>query len=420
LASARAEEVLDNMVEAGFLSEEEARKAARQPLRLRAKGDDTGYPYAIDWVAQLLPEYVGENEGALIVDTTIDAKLQRAAQEQLRALLDTKGQEFKASEGAVVVLDPWGGVKALVGGRSYQASPFDRALKSLRQPGSAFKPFVYLAALESGYTPDSIAYDRPVNIGGWTPHNYTNDYKGQVTLRYGMAHSLNTVAARLTAEVGPWRVARTARRLGIHSKLHSQPSIALGTAEVTLLELTSAYAPFANGGQGVLPHVITRVRNGHGKVLYRRRHSTTGQVVALQYVGAMNDMLNAAMVRGTGKRASIPGHVAAGKTGTTQNSRDAWFVGYTAHYVAGVWIGNDDGSGMRKVTGGTLPATLWHDIMVTAHQDKPPLPLPGTRTPRRLQDAIAARVPWTSPATKPGGSQGRPFYQRVFGLFGGG
>ena len=421
LASARADQVLANMVDAGFLTEDQAAKAAALPLKLRAKGDDTGYPYAVDWVAELLPEYIGEQDGDLIVDTTIDAALQSVAQEKLRQLIDTEGRALNASEGAVVVLDPNGGVKALVGGRSYTMSPYDRALKSLRQPGSAFKPFVYLAALESGYTPDSVAYDGPVNIGGWKPENYTDDYKGKVTLRYGMAHSLNTVAARLTAEVGPWRVVRTARRLGINSELHSQPSIALGTGEVTLLELAGAYAPFANGGQRVLPHVITRIRNSDGKVLYRRRNSTAGQVVALHYVGAMNDMLNAVLVRGTGKRAAIPGHVAAGKTGTTQNSRDAWFVGYTAHYVTGVWIGNDDGARMKKVTGGTLPAALWHDIMLYAHQDKQPLPLPGTRGPRSLQDAIAARLPWTerSEAQNESGGQPLPFYQRVFGLFGG-
>jgi penicillin-binding protein 1A len=419
VASARAEQVLFNMVEAGFISKREARAAGEQPLMLSAKGDETGYPYAIDWVAELLPEFVGEHEADLIVDTTIDAKLQRATQESLRQLLDTEGAKFAANEGAVVVLDPFGGVKALVGGRSYKASPYDRAIKSLRQPGSAFKPFVYLAALESGYTPDSVAYDGPVRIGAWSPQNYTNDYKGEVTLRYSMAHSLNTVAAKLTSEVGAWRVVRTARRLGIHSKLHAQPSIALGTAEVTLLEMTGAYAPFANGGQGVLPHVITKVRNGEGKVLYRRRQTTTGQVVALHYVGAMNDMLNAALVRGTGKRAAIPGHVAAGKTGTTQNSRDAWFVGYTAHYVAGVWIGNDDGSRMKKVTGGTLPAMLWHDIMLTAHEDKPPLPLPGTRAPTRLQDAVA-RLPLNGGSDRRDEAQGEPLYQRVLGLFGGG
>ena len=413
LATARVDEVIDNMVEAGFLTPEQARGASQLPLKLSAKGDDTGYPYPVDFVAELLPELVGEQDGDLIVETTIDAGLQRVSQQALRRLLDTEGADLDAGEGAVVVLDPLGGVKALVGGRSYSTSPFDRALKALRQPGSAFKPFVYLAALESGYTPDSVAYDGPTTVAGWSPRNYTGLYQGEITLRDALAQSINTVAARLAAEVGPWRVVRAARRLGIHSKLHDQPSIALGTAEVTLLELTGAYTPFANGGQGVLPHIITRVRNGDGKLLYERRRSTTGQVVALQFVGAMNDMMYATVTRGTGKQAAIEGQVAAGKTGTTQSFRDAWFVGYTAHYVAGVWVGNDNGSRMKKVTGGTLPARLWHDIMVYAHRDKTPLPLPGTRAPRL--DAIA-RLPWNGPEAK---ADDQPLFRRVFGILAG-
>ncbi len=416
LASARAKEVLDNMVEAGFLTEEQAHEAGQHPLKLRAKGDETGYPYAVDWVAQLLPEYAGKHEGDLTVTTTIDAKLQRAVQDKLRKMLDKKGGKLAANEGAVVVLDPYGGVKALVGGRSYKASPFDRAIKSLRQPGSAFKPFVYLTALESGYTPDTITYDGPISIAGWSPKNYTKTYRGKVTLRNALAGSLNTVAVRLTSEVGAARVVSTAQRLGIHSKLHSQPSIALGTAEVTLIELTGAYATFANGGQQVLPHVITRVRNGDGNVIYQRRNPT-GRVVARHHVGAMNDMLNTALERGTGKRAAIPRHRAAGKTGTTQNFRDAWFVGYTAHYVTGVWIGNDDSARMRKVTGGSLPAGLWHDIMLDAHKGKQPLPLPGTRTPAQHPDAVA-RLP--SAKRKARSDQSLPLYQRVLGIFGGG
>jgi penicillin-binding protein 1A len=412
-ANARVDEVLDNMVEAGFLSAEQARNASQQPLRLSARGDDTGYPYPVDFVAELLPEFVGEQDGDLIVETTIDAGLQRISQQALRQILDEQGVELNASEGAVVVLDPMGGVKALVGGRLYSTSPFDRALKALRQPGSAFKPFVFLAALEDGYSPDSVAYDGPTTVAGWSPRNYTGLYQGEISLRDALAQSVNTVAARLAAEVGPWRVVRTARRLGINSKLHDNPSIALGTAEVTLLELTGAYTPFANGGQGVLPHIITRVRNGDGKVLYERRHSTTGQIVALQYVGAMNDMMYAVVSRGTGKQAAIEGQIAAGKTGTTQSFRDAWFVGYTAHYVGGVWVGNDNGARMKKVTGGTLPAKVWHEIMTYAHRDKTPLPLPGTRGPRL--DAVA-RLPWNAPHADSGGE---PLFQRVFGIFAG-
>jgi penicillin-binding protein 1A len=415
LANARVDEVLENMVDAGYLSAEQARNAAKQPLRLSAKGDDTGYPYPVDWVAELLQEYVGEHEGDLIVETTIDAGLQRVSQQALRRLLDSEGAQLAAGEGAVAVLDPMGGVKALVGGRSYSSSPFDRALKAMRQPGSAFKPFVYLAALESGYRPDSVAYDSPTTIAGWSPRNYTGIYQGEISLRDGLAQSINTVAARLAAEVGPWRVVRTARRLGIQSRLHDSPSIALGTAEVNLLELTGAYVPFANGGQGVLPHIITRVRSGDGKVLYQRRRSTTGQVVALNFVGGMNDMMHATMTRGTGKKAAIAGHVAAGKTGTTQSFRDAWFVGYTAHYVGGVWVGNDNGKRMKKVTGGTLPAQLWHEIMLYAHRDKAPLALPGTRGPW-FNDTIA-RLPWNAPPEAK--RDDRPLYRRVFGIFAG-
>ena len=410
LAASRVDEVLDNMVEAGFLFADAARSANEQPLNLSAKGDETGYPYAVDWVAELLPEYVDEKNSDLIVETTIDAGLQRVSQQALRQMLDEEGSARHASEGAVVVLDPSGGVKSLVGGRSYSTSPFDRAVKALRQPGSAFKPFVYLTALESGYTPDSLAYDGPTNIAGWSPKNYSGSYQGEVSLRDSLAHSINTVAVRLATEVGPSAVVRTAQRLGIHSKLQDNPSIALGTSEVTLLELTSAYAPFANGGQGVLPHVITRVKNGDGKVLYQRQHSTFGQVVSAADVGAMNDMLTATITSGTGKQAAIEGHMAAGKTGTTQSFRDAWFIGYTGHYVGGVWIGNDDGTRMKKVTGGTLPAKLWHEIMLYAHTDKTPLPLPNIRGPR-LQEAIAG-LPWPA-------KSGTPLFQRVLGVFSG-
>lgn len=414
LANARAEEVLNGMVAAGYLSLGQARAASQQPLRLSARGDDTGYPYAVDWVTELLPEFVGDRNADLIVETTIDAGLQRVAQQALRRLLDGEGAELRAGEGAVVVLDPMGGVKALIGGRSYSSSPFDRALKAMRQPGSAFKPFVYLAALESGYRPDSVAYDGPTTIAGWSPRNYTGIYQGEISLREALAQSTNTVAARLAAEVGPWRVVRTARRLGIQSRLHDRPSIALGTAEVTLLELTGAYAPFANGGQGVLPYIITRVRSGDGKVIYQRRRSTTGQVVASPFVGGMNDMMHATMTRGTGKQAAIAGHAAGGKTGTTQSFRDAWFVGHTAHYVAGVWIGNDNGRLMKKVTGGTLPAKLWHELMTYAHRDKTPAPLPGLRAPS-FNDAIA-KLPWNAPQRA--SSDDTPLYRRVLGIFG--
>jgi len=413
---ARVDEVLDNMVEAGFLTAAEARAAASQKIVLRARGDETGYPYPVDFAAEQLAELVGENEGDLIVETTIDAGLQRAAQKAVRSEIDTEGADLDISEGAVVVLDPSGAVKALVGGRSYQASPFDRAVKSLRQPGSAFKPFVYLAGLESGYTPDSVADDAPVNVSGWSPKNHTGTYGGEMTLRYSLAHSINTVAVKLASDVGRWKVVRTAKRLGIHSKLHDQPSIALGTAEVTLLDLTSAYAPFANGGMLAPPYIVASVRNGDGKILYAHKRENQTQVIAQAYLGPMNDMMNATIVYGTGKQAALPDHVAGGKTGTSQQSRDAWFVGYTAHYVAGVWVGNDDGSKMKNVTGGTVPARLWHDIMNYAHRGKPIMALPGTRMPKLEQ--ADAKVPWAGSTSQP--EPETPFFDRVFGVLGGG
>jgi penicillin-binding protein 1A len=413
LATTRVDVVLNNMVEAGFLSSAEAETAAAEPLRLRTFSDETGYPYAVDWVAETLPEVVGNTEGDLVVETTIDAGLQRAAQLTLRQTLDAEGKDLDVSEGAVVVLDTSGGIKALIGGRSYRSSPFDRAVKALRQPGSAFKPFVYLTALESGYTPDSIANDEPVAVDGWAPKNHTGTYRGAVTLRDSFAQSINTVAVKLADEVGRDNVVSTARRLGIRSELHDRPSLALGTAEVTPLELVAAYVPFANGGEGITPHIIARVRNGDGKLLYEYKGAGLARVVDESYVAEMNDMMNATMVSGTGRQAALPDQIAGGKTGTSQNSRDAWFVGYTAHYVGGVWVGNDDGSKMRNVTGGTLPAHIWHDIMVYAHEGKQPLALPGTRSPW-LEEA-SSRL-WSAPTEK----SNAPLYRRMIDLLSGG
>jgi penicillin-binding protein 1A len=414
LATARVDVVLDNMVDAGYVTTAEAHAAAEQPLRLRAFGDETGYPYAVDWVAEMLPEMVGDNEGDLIVETTIDAALQRTAQATLRQKLDEEGKALDVSEGAVVVLDPAGGIKALIGGRSYRSSPFDRAVKALRQPGSAFKPFVYLTALESGYTPDSIADDEPVAVDGWSPKNHTGTYRGEVTLRDSFAQSINTVAVKLADDVGRPEVVRTARRLGIHSELHDRPSLALGTVEVTPLELVAAYVPFANGGEGVTPHIIARVRSGDRRLLYEFKGSNLGRVVDESYVAEMNDMMNATLVSGTGRQAALPDQIAGGKTGTSQSSRDAWFVGYTAHYVCGVWVGNDDDSKMRNVSGGTLPAHIWHDIMVYAHQGKQPLALPGTRPP--WPEETASRL-WGEPA---GERPNEPLYRRMLGILSGG
>ncbi|MCG8558240.1 MAG: PBP1A family penicillin-binding protein [Hyphomicrobiales bacterium] len=378
-AEARAAVVIESMVRARMLSPAQAVAALAAPARVRNPSGITGYEYAVDWVVELLPGFIGQQQRDLIVETTIDAGLQRKAQERVRLAMARTAVRLKAGEAAAVVMDRRGAIKALVGGRSYKRSQFNRAVKAYRQPGSAFKPFVYLAALESGMTPDTLASDRPVTVNGWRPKNYRNRYRGRITLRESLAQSSNTVAVRLTLEVGRWRVVRTARRLGIGSPLHTRPSIALGTAEVNLLELTSAYAPFANGGKGVLPHIIKRVTTSRGKVVYERHGSGPGRVVAHPFVGAMNEMMNATLMDGTGKQAALAYHPAGGKTGTTQNFRDAWFIGHTSHLVAGVWVGNDDGRPMKQVTGGTLPARIWKAIMTEAHANRPVRALPGTR-----------------------------------------
>jgi len=276
-----------------------------------------------------------------------------------------------------VVLDAGGAVKALVGGRSYAESQFNRAVDAARQPGSAFKPFVYLAALEDGLTPRTMRIDEPTRIGDWSPENYTREYYGPVSLARALALSLNTIAAQLIAEVGPQDVARTARRLGIRSELAPNASLALGTSEVTLLELTTAYVPFSNGGVGVVPHVVRRIRSADDRLLYERRGSGPGQVIDPAHAGAMNAMLSAALTSGTAQRAQLDGWQAAGKTGTSQNWRDAWFVGYTAFFTAGVWLGNDDNTPTAKATGGTLPARLWKRLMETVHEGMVPAELPG-------------------------------------------
>ncbi|TIW08743.1 MAG: penicillin-binding protein, partial [Mesorhizobium sp.] len=278
---------------------------------------------------------------------------------------------------ALVSIDDSGAVRAMVGGYDYSTSQFDRASEARRQPGSAFKPFVYMAALEAGRTPDSIRNDAPIKIGKWTPDNYGGKYYGKVTLATALAKSLNSVAAQLTMEVGPDAVVEAAHRMGIQSDLQANTSIALGTSEVTPLELTSAYVPFANGGYKPDIHFIQRITTANGKVLYAGSTGSAPRVIKADIVGMMNSMMTGTVEAGTAKKAAF-NWPSAGKTGTSQNSRDAWFVGYTANLTTGVWFGNDDGSPMKKVTGGVLPAQAWHEFMVAAHEGVPVRPLPGT------------------------------------------
>jgi penicillin-binding protein 1A len=380
-AAARAGLVLQSMVRDGFITAEEGRDAIAAPATVVASDYVPATGYVVDWVTEQLPLLVKNYDQSIIIETTLDTGLQAHAEQVLRKRLATDGKKLGVSQGAVVLTDTTGAIKAMVGGRSYKGSQYNRATKAKRQPGSSFKPFVYLAALEQGYSPDSIERDEPVRIGTWEPENYKHKYLGDVSLEKAFALSLNTVAAKLAQAVGPANVVATAHRLGITSALGNDASIALGTSEVTPLEMAAAFTPFANGGAAVQPYAVMRVVTRDGQVLYERSGDGLGQVVTDYDLGAMNRMMRAVVLYGTGTKAAFGTHDIGGKTGTSQDYRDAWFVGFSSYFVGAVWLGNDDNTPTKNVTGGSLPALVWHDIMEQAHQGLAVLPLPGEQLP---------------------------------------
>lgn len=407
-ALTRGRVVIAKMAETGFITAQQQERALSEKITFNKSyepsPEKTGLEYAVDFVLEHLPPLIGSGHGEIVVETTLDATLQKRAAEIIDKALRRQGEAFGVSQAALVVLDTEGGIRALVGGRDYSESQFNRAVKARRQPGSAFKPFVYLAALERGMTPETLAYDLPLTIDGWAPRNDNGQFVGKVTLRHALAQSINTVAVRLNQDVGRGATASVARRLGIRSDLRDDPTLALGTSEVSLLEMAGAYAVLSNGGTSVDAHVIRRVRMSSGRVIFAREGRSAAQTVDPAIAGEMSSMLNTAMMSGTGRRAAIPLHPAAGKTGTSQEFRDAWFIGYTAHLTAGVWIGNDNSKPMKRAVGGGLPAEIWHELMQTAHQGKAPLALPGTAfTPQPPEPAIASprtpieQLPWNAP-----------------------
>jgi penicillin-binding protein 1A len=380
-AERRAQVVLAAMAAMGVVSDKAAQTALIDAPRIVRQSAGGSGNYVADWVMDVLNDLVGRVEHDIVVETTIDPALQAAADKALAEELAQKGERYGVGQGAIVAMTPEGAVRALVGGRNYSESQFNRAVAAKRQPGSAFKPFVYLAALERGLTPGTIRDDRPIDLKGWRPENYNHEYLGPVTLSRALAQSLNTVAVRLTLEVGPKTVVRTAHRLGIASKLDPNTSIALGTSAVSVMEMVGAFAPFANGGLAVTPHVVERVRSPDGKTLYRSNPPELGRVIEERHVGMMNAMMQETLLAGTARKAELPGWQAAGKTGTSQDFRDAWFIGYTSHLVTGVWLGNDDDSPTRKTTGGGLPVEIWSRFMKVAHQRVTPAGLPGLVAP---------------------------------------
>jgi len=411
-AKERQRLVLNLMAQEGYITQEEADAARIDPdqtVRTRVAGSES---YVADWVESLMTAYIGEIENDVVVQTTIDWKMQKDAEFIVKEMVAQEGPNRGFTQGALVAMDVDGTVRAMVGGVDYQASQYNRAVTARRQPGSTFKPFVYMAAMEKGYTPDTLAEDAQFTYEGWSPRNSTGQYAGTVTLRQGLAYSLNTIAGRLAIDVTPEKVVEVAMRMGISSRLTPVPSIALGTQEVNLLELTSAYAPFANGGYGVIPNVITKIEDVYGKVLYEASDAGPGRVIDPNVLAQMNDMLKTAVEVGTGRGANLGGWDFAGKTGTSQESRDALFIGYTSAMVTGVWLGNDDNKGTR-LSGGNVPAAIWSQFMTKAHEGKSPAPIPngsyaGQIIAQQLVDPATGQV-MIDPST------GQPMVQYVDG-----
>ncbi|HMK80580.1 MAG TPA: PBP1A family penicillin-binding protein, partial [Xanthobacteraceae bacterium] len=394
-ARARANTVLDNLVDAGFMTEGQVFGARRNPATPVDRRDDRVANYYLDYAFDEMKKLVATfprsvHERVFVVRLGLDVNLQREAENTVESMIRQYGNDYHAKQAAAVVLDLDGAVRAMVGGRDYGQSQFNRATDALRQPGSSFKPYVYATALMNGYKPTSIVVDGPVCIGNWCPHNYSNSYSGSMTLTQAITRSINVIPVKLSIALGDGnpklgraKIMQTAQRMGIKTPLTDSPSLPIGAAEVNLLEHAGAYATFPNLGKSVTPHAILEVRSGNGEVVWRfdRDGKKPVQVLRPQVALDMIFMMNKVVEEGTARRAILDGIKAAGKTGTTNAYRDAWFMGYTGNYVCGVWFGNDDYSPTNRMTGGSLPAMTWHSIMAYAHQGAEIKPLPGLTGP---------------------------------------
>lgn len=386
-AANRATVVLNEMEEAGVITAAQREEAVTQPIIVSRTLATQHAQYFIDWLDQSIRGLVGEPTEDLVVETTLDLTLQTAAERSVRRILD-RDEGKGVQQAALVALDGDGRVRAMIGGGSYADSQFNRAVEARRQAGSAFKPFVYLAAVEAGYTPQTPVVDQPVTIGNWSPKNYSNTFAGPMPLSQAVAQSINTVAASVADQIGRDSVARAARRLGIESRIGLEPAMALGAVEVSPLEMATAYDAFANGGRRVEAYGISRIRTPQGRVIYQRATGQSGQAINNPPLYYMNQMLRGVMTSGTGRSAAIPGRDLAGKTGTTSDYKDAWFVGYTGGFVTAVWVGKDDNTAMRGVTGGSSPAAIWKGFMEAA--------LPRLNAPR-IPDGPPMPEGWVAP-----------------------
>ena len=390
-ARARANVVLNNLVESGMMSEGQVFGARRNPAMSLDRRDDRSPNYFLDYAFDEMKKLVGTfpksmTERVFLVRTSLDSRLQRVAETTVENNLRQFGRDYHASQTAVVIADLEGSVRAMVGGRDYTSSQFNRATDALRQPGSSFKPYVYATALQTGMKPSSIVVDGPLCIGNWCPHNYSGGYSGSMTLTQALQRSINTVAVKLSISIGNGnagagraKIVANARAMGLRTPLIDTPSLPIGAGEVTVLDHTVAFATFPNGGKSVTAHGLLEVRTGNGEVVWRfdRDGPKPRQVLSAQVALDMNMMMNKAAEEGTGRRAILNGIRIAGKTGTTNNYRDAWFVGFTGNLVGGVWIGNDDYQPTNRMTGGSLPAMTWQPIMTYAHQGIEIKPIPG-------------------------------------------
>lgn len=416
-AQERAREVLEIMVDAGFLNEAEAQAAwQNRETSLARRRAGPNARYFVDWVMTQVPGFIGTPDRDMVIRTTLDSRLQQVAEwDVFQTLASPAAAKGDVEQAALLSMTPNGAVRSMVGGADYRESAYNRATQALRQPGSAFKPIVYAAGIESGLSADSRMLDSPLQIDGWRPKNFTGRYQGEMSLRQGMAQSINTIAVQVGEFAGLRHVVDVARRVGITSDLSATPALTLGASEVSLLELTTAYAAIANGGLGVLPYGIEEIDDTFGRTLYSRSGSGAGRVLSSMAAAEVTDMLVAAVETGTGRAARF-GRPIAGKTGTSQNFRDAWFVGWSADLVTGVWMGNDDDRPMHNISGSGLPAKLWRQYMANAHVNRPIRALPSLGVP-------VVRAPAIPVASGNGGrtrdADEPDFWDRLMSVFGG-
>ncbi|TPQ33162.1 penicillin-binding protein [Bradyrhizobium guangdongense] len=420
-ARARANVVLDNLVDAGFMTEGQVFGARRNPAFAVDRRDEASPNYYLDYAFEEMRKLVDTfpksyTERVFVVRTAIDMNVQRAAEEAVENQLRQFGRDYHATQAATVVGDLDGGVRAMVGGRDYGASQFNRATDAYRQPGSSFKPYVYTTALLNGFKPTSIVVDGPVCIGNWCPQNYGHSYSGSVTLTQAITRSINVVPVKLSIalggkdgpKAGRAKIVEVARRFGLKAPLPDTPSMPIGSDEVTVLEHAIAYATFPNRGRSVTPHSVLEVRTGAGDLVWRwdRDGPKPKQAIPASVASDMAGMMSHVVSEGTARRAALDGIPTAGKTGTTNAYRDAWFVGYTGNFTCAVWYGNDDYSPTNRMTGGSLPAQTWHDIMVAAHQGVEVREIPGIGMGTKLPpQPVANAAGFAAPKvleTKPG------------------